>query len=94
MVILVIHVESVGAFKSETNTPVSRHPNRPSAFTPALEFMKMQARQIHIGWHRRGMESAKYETHSIHMLNLNSACRSSEKETFKALMLEILYHSL
>jgi hypothetical protein len=50
MVVFIVHIDGVLAFKAEGYAPIATDSDGPCTFSLAFEFMEIQTRQIHILW--------------------------------------------
>jgi len=82
MVILVVYAVRVLPDVREGYAPVATHGHRPRAFSGAMEFMEIQAGQVHIARAGRGVQTAEDEAEPVGMLRLNPRLRSCGEEPF------------
>ena len=64
MVVLVVHAIGVLAGKSERHAPVAAHLDGPCSLSTAVEFVEIQARQIHVARARGHIQAAEALNHT------------------------------
>ena len=94
MIILVVHVNDVGTFELECNTPVATNPNRPASTTPAFQFMEIKTWKVHIPGAGGSMEAAENQSDPALMPGLDACLGAFQKELFQPLVFEIPDHSI
>jgi rubredoxin len=72
MVVLVVHAVYVISFPTERDAPVAAHLYGPRALPGAAQFVKIQARQVHIARARRRVQTAEDQPEPVGVFRLNS----------------------
>jgi len=70
MIIKVIDVGYIRAFKAENDTPIATDVNDPESFVVASECMQPQAGKIKVSWFTRRIQAAKDKTNPFFMVGL------------------------
>ena len=93
MVVRQVNVVSIRTSELERNSPVFGDSYRPRSPSSSLEFVEIQARQIHVLWTGGSTQATKDDANSISLLSLNSTRSSASEEDLQPPMLETLYHN-
>jgi len=94
MIILVIHVNGIRAVKPKRNSPVSTDSNGPETLTRSFQWVKEQAREIHIIRSDGRMQPGKNQSKFRGVGCLNPCFRTSQKESFQSFVFEAPDHEI
>jgi hypothetical protein len=86
VVILVVHGLGVFSRKPKCQPPASAHLYGPPATLVSFQWMKIQARQAHIAWLRRHIQSAQDQAESLRVLRLDSGFDTRPKKPLQPLV--------
>jgi hypothetical protein len=92
VVILIINLDYVLAFKREFQSSIAVHLHRPMAFQIAAQWVQTSARSIHIVRRLGAIQLEKLDGNFGGMGGLNSCLASGQEESFDAMMPEALDH--
>jgi hypothetical protein len=92
VIVHVIDIYSVAVDKAKSDTPVSTHANRPSAFAVSGERMQDQTGKINVFGLDRNLKSTQYQSQPLLVLRLYSGLGALEEETLKPLVSEASDH--
>ncbi len=86
MVILVIDLRAINARKSKRHAPIAADLHRPGAFPRALQFMKVQAGQVHVARIGSGVQPAKNQSKTAGLSRLDATPTTRGKECLQTLV--------
>jgi len=92
VIILLIHVNGVGAVKLKCNPPVSTDPNGPGALTRSFQWVEEEARKVHVVRGDRRVQPRKNQSKFRGVRRLNPCFRTSQKEAFQSFVFEAPDH--
>ena len=92
MIILVIDINCILAFKPKCDPPVGANRYGPCAATATLQRVKFQARKAHVTRGGRSIQRAQDQAQRLYVSGLNPRFRSRRKEFRQALVTECTDH--
>ena len=93
MIVLKVHVDGITIDESESDPPVSGHRHRVRAFPVSLQCMKVIARNVHVLWPDRGIQSIQDTADSVGLFRIDAAAFIPREVAIKSLVADILDHN-
>jgi len=92
VIILVIDVYRILAFKSKGDPPIGANRYGPGTAATAFQGVKFQAWQAHVTWRSGGIQCSQDQAQPFRMLRLNPGTRTRRKELGQTLVTECPDH--
>ncbi len=86
MVIFVIDLRRIYADKTKRHAPIAADLNGPGASPRTLQFVKVQAGQVHVARIGRGVQPAENQPKPVCVSRLDASLTASGEEVFETLM--------
>lgn len=72
VIVLVIDVESIAIDEPESDTPVTTYAHRPGPLARPGNWVKRQAREIHVSWTEGNLKAAENRSKALLVLRMNA----------------------
>lgn len=88
MIIQVINLDRIIAFKFENHSPITAHGDRPGSFLPAFQLVQFEAWQVHVLSCHGSIQTIEYPGEPCRMAWVNPTPFTITKKDLKSLMLK------
>jgi hypothetical protein len=90
MIVHIVNVKDLVAFKTKNHPPIATHRDRPESIALTLKLVQSQTGQGQISWMRRGVKKAEYQPQPVSVRGLNSRFTACYEKSLQAFMGEPL----